>query len=191
MEHYLDPQKQEESHQLTADELHLRHQRITGPDAWSNKNGGACAYCGGHDGMVSLRRYMFIDAPPAENEVFYAGGQGMYEPCPECNPASVIVSYYRRMAHAEAVAWASAQEEPSPTGIISCVVCGEVALDGSQFCNECNEIDELFNEVMDIEPYDPYFKEPTAVYQHREPASQIQDSREAAQGYESQRLHSL
>ena len=111
MEHYLKPLTVEEDHQLSDDEQYRYRLRAGGPDAWSNKNGGACAYCGGHDGMISLRRYMFIDAPPAENEVFYAGGQGMYEPCPECNPASVIVSYYRRMAHAEAVAWASAQED--------------------------------------------------------------------------------
>lgn len=101
---------------------------------------------------------MFSDAPPAKGEVFYSGGEGVYEPCPECNPAAVVVGYCRRMAHDKVIAW----------------------VDGQAACEEYNEIDRLFNEVMlEAEP-DWYYKDFSVVCIDDKPISQTTDSREAA-----------
>ena len=99
----MDKHRQKPTAIRNAERYHKRQRddRINGPSAWSTKHGGACSYCGSHNGMVEWE-LQFMDALPPLNDYYAYGERGwaIYTPCPYCETDT---NGYREITWGEAI----------------------------------------------------------------------------------------
>ena len=81
---------------------HRQQQRINGPAAWAAEHGGACPFCGTHDGWLHWEREQFEDTPLQAVETFWQKNGEPCSPCPECR---TDYEGYEEMSHADVLAW--------------------------------------------------------------------------------------
>lgn len=103
-----------EYHDRQAEESEERHQRarIDGPAEWSAKHGGACPYCGSHDGYWELWPEHVQQVIDLEPDLYQRDDRDdvLYMPCSHCLTAQ---HGYKPMTVEQAQRWLLAQDGPT------------------------------------------------------------------------------
>jgi len=79
-------------------------QRIDGPAQWAAEHGGACPYCGSHDGMKDLYPWNLRELAGT----YYRRDGIVYVQCPYCESDT---GKYTKMSHDEVRAWLEQEEQ--------------------------------------------------------------------------------